>query len=257
MKQEKEMRKQLYVSLGLSVKAAEIYELLLANGEMAARRVEIETGFKKNTYVLIKELERINMIVKIEREKRVYYQPAPPENMLVLARQQMKNSQARVGILLESLPEMKKMYLESVDRPVIKYIEGEEGLKEMYKDVYSQDIPSSYGCLDIEAVERTVPKYMTGELIPERVARNSRAYAVLADNERGREVANRDQEQNRESRIIDPKKYPIPAEISVYGEKVVLLSFKRGNVTGIMIENKEIAQTLESIYRLLFDTTAK
>lgn len=47
MSQEKNMRIQLYVSLGMSLKEAEIYELLLQNGEMSARSVELETGFKK------------------------------------------------------------------------------------------------------------------------------------------------------------------------------------------------------------------
>lgn len=257
MRQEKEMRKQLYVSLGLSVKAAEIYELLLANGEMAARQVELDTGFKKNTYVLIKELEKLHLLVKVERERRVYYQPAPPENLLALARQQLKSSQTRVGILLESLPVMKSMYLESVARPVVRYVEGEEGLRELYKVVYNQDIPASFGCLDLMQVERAVPKYMGSELIPERVRRNNMAYALLADNELGRVVAGKDRQENRQSILIDPKRYPIPAEISVYGDKVVLLSFKRVNVTGVLIENKEIAQSLTSVYRYLFETLAK
>jgi len=257
MNQEKEMRKQMYVSLGLSVKAAEIYELLLERGEMAARQLELETGYKKNTYVLIKELEKLHLLVKIERERRVYYQPAPPENLLVLARQQLKSSQTRVGVLLESLPMMKSMYLESIERPVVRYVEGEEGLKELYKEVYNQDIPASFGCLDLTQVEVAVPKYMGNELIPERVKRNNMAYAVLADNELGREVAGKDGVQNRQSILIDPKRYPMPAEISVYGDKVVLLSFKRGNVTGVLIENKEIAQSLESVYRYLFESFIK
>lgn len=257
MNTEKEMRKQLYITLGLSQKEAEIYELLLSRGEMAARDVELTTGFKKNTYVLVKELEKKKLIIKIERGRRIFYQPAPPENLKILAKAQLKAAQANAGTLLELLPSMQTLYRESVDRPVVRYVEGEEGLRALYKEVYGQDISASYGCLDLSAVEKAVPQYMTRELIPERVTRNSRAYAVLTDNTKGQEVHERDEEENRESIMVDATKYPLPAEVSVYGDKVVLLSFKKGGVTGIMVENKEIATSLTSIYRLLFDHRTK
>ncbi len=254
MSQVNEMRKQIYIALGLSQKESEIYELLLANGEMAARDLEMKTGFKKNTYALVKQLEKKRLLIKIEKMKRVYYQPAPPENLKYLASVQMKSAKTNLSILLEQLPAMQVMYRESVDRPVIRYVEGEDGLMDMYKEVYGQDIEASYGCLDLSALERAIPKYMNSELIPKRVQSESKAFAVLADDAEGRAVAQKDDEQNRESILVDPTKYPIPAEISVYGDKVVMLSFKKGGVSGVMIDNKDMATSLASIYRLLFDT---
>ncbi len=253
MNQENEMRKQLYVSLGLSQKEAVIYELLLTNGEMAARDVELQTGFKKNTYALVKQLEKRKLLVKIERQKRIYYQPAPPANLKSLAKTQLKSAQAHVGTLLELLPTMDALYRESVDRPTVRYVEGEDGLKEMYGELYAQEIPESYGCLDVAAVEKAIPQYMTGELIPKRIENENKAFALLVDDERGREIASKDEVQNRESILLDPEKYPIPAEISVYGNKVVLLSFKKGAVTGLMVDNQDIATSLTSLYRFLFE----
>lgn len=252
MSQEKELRTQLYVALGMSLKEATIYDLLLHKGEMQARAIELETGYKKNTYVLIKNLEKMGMVLRQERGQRIYYLPLPPNNLIGLASRQVKAAQRHASILAEMLPMLSSTYAQSVDQPVVRYVEGEEGFRELYKSVYSQDIPASYGCLDLEREEKLVPKMMGTELIPERIKRGSRAYAVLADNESGQQVATRDVEELRESILVDPKEYPLPAEVSVYGDKVALLAFKRGGMTGVLIENKEIAKSLESVYRLLF-----
>ncbi len=252
MSREKDLRLQLYIALGLSAKEAEIYDLLLQRGEMAAREVELATKFKKNTYVLVKGLERKGLVLRIEREKRVYYQPASPQNLGHMANTQIRSAQRHAAILAELLPDMTAKYKTSVERPVVRYVEGEAGLKELYHTVYNQDIPDSYGCLDLEREEKAVPALMAENLIPSRVNRGSKAFAVLADNPSARDVASRDQEELRESILVDPKQYPLPAEVSVYGNKVALLSFKKGNMTGILIENKEIAQSLKSVYKLLF-----
>lgn len=253
MNNESEMRKQLYISLGLSQKEASIYELLLEKGELAAREIEITTGMKKNTYVLLRMLVKKRLVIRIERGRKIYYQPAPPSNLAILAKEQVLAAQRQANVLAEILPKMTAQYSESVDRPVVRYVEGVEGLRDIYKMVYSQEIPESFGCLDLEIEERAVPELMSGELIPSRVEKKSRAWAVLADNDRGRAVAERDSQEMRESILLDPKKYPLPAEISVYGEKVVLLSFRKGKMTGLLVENKEMATSLASVYRALFE----
>lgn len=252
MSQEKELRLQLYVALGMSLKEATVYDLLLHGGEMQARNIELETGYKKNTYVLLKNLEKKGMVLRLEMGQRIYYQPMPPQNLVQLAGKQVRAAQRQATLLAEILPTLASVYSQSVDRPVVRYVEGEDGFRELYKTVYNQDIPASYGCLDLEKEEKLVPNMMGSELIPERVKRGSRAYALLANNPLGKEVMSRDEEELRESILIDPKDYPLPAEISVYGDKVVLLAFKRGGMTGVLIENKEIAKSLESVYRLLF-----
>lgn len=253
MNQDREMRKQLYIVLGLAPKEAAVYDLLLTKGETPARNIEVETGLKKNTYNLLKQLEKKHLVVKVERERRVYYQPAPPDNLKILAQEQVESARSHQAALADVLPQLKATYLASVGRPVVRFVEGVTGLKEVYQTVYNQPIPASWGCLDMEVVESVLPEYVAGELIPKRVERQSRAFAVLADNDAGRQATAQDEQQLRESVLIDPKQYPLPAEISVYGERVVLLAFRPAGMTGVMIENKEIARSLESIYQLTFD----
>jgi hypothetical protein len=48
--------------------------------------------------------------------------------------------------------------------------------------------------------------------------------------------------------IIDEKKYPCPGDVAVYGEKIRLSSYD--DQIGIIIENRDIAETLKSIFKL-------
>jgi len=64
--------------------------------------------------------------------------------------------------------------------------------------------------------------------------------------------SSKDQLQNRMSKLIDPKKYPFSVEINIYGfQKVALMSAKEE--TGIIIEGKEIYNTMKLIFELLWD----
>ena len=73
------------------------------------------------------------------------------------------------------------------------------------------------------------------------------------DNEIGRWLKEHDSEQNRESLLMDKDKYPLPAEIEAYENKVALMSFKQGDFIGLIIENEDFAITLRSILKYLFD----
>ena len=51
---------------------------------------------------------------------------------------------------------------------------------------------------------------------------------------------------------MDKKTYPLPAEIDVYEDKVAMLSFAKGQFVGLLIQNKDIATSLKTIFKLAF-----
>lgn len=241
------------VALGLSEKEALLYDFLLDNGEVVASRLEKETGLGKNAYILLKSLERNKLVKKILRQGKSFYSPGPPDQLLRLAREQKQSADENERNVSALLPELTSRYHASVASPVVTHVQGLVGIRDVYEKVYAQDIPASYGCLDLEAVNRLFPDYMTDTLIPSRVEHGSKAFALLADSLETQKVTAQDSKQNRESIVIDGEKYPLPAEVSVYGEYVVLLSFLKGDMVGLLIHHPDFAKSLESVYRRLFD----
>lgn len=252
MTEDKTERLALYMVLGLTPKEGEIYDLLLNRGEMSARKIEVETGLKKNTYQLLRSLLSKNLAYKKTNDTHVYYGPTSPEELRVLMNEKMKQTRLQAGELLTKLPELLRIYGVSVGVPTVTYVESSEELRELYRTLYAELKGDTYGCLDLALMKKAIPGLMDEELIPERNKNSSHAYAVLADNEAGRETASRDKEEGRTSILLDSKEYPLPAEISVYRDKVVLMSFKAGRARGFVIRDPDMVTSLTSLYRYMF-----
>ena len=56
----------------------------------------------------------------------------------------------------------------------------------------------------------------------------------------------------RTTKMFDGKKYPLSIELNLAGDKVMLLSFRKP-IGGITIESKPIAQSLRSVFNLLWE----
>lgn len=253
MKQDTHARRQIYVSLGLSEKEAVVYDLLLNQGEMAAASLERETGLKKNTYNILKSLEQKKLVLKLVRDGRSFYQPAQPENLRALVGEQEKALQQTRSTLEDLLPSLKASYSMSVGKPTVRWLAGAQGLKEVFLDIYSPQNKEVYGVVDLEAVDRVFPNHILGELIPRRVQLGIRAYSLVADSPVAREIARRDGEQLRETVLLNKEKYPLPAEVEIYRDRVTLMSFERGELVGLIIENKDFSRSMASIFGYLFE----
>lgn len=253
MNQVKEAKLQLFVSFGLTLKEAIIYEMLLDKGEMAASKIEVETGYKKNTYQILRLLLKKNLVLKKVRETHVFYEAASPEEFRSLIYKQMRSVQVLNKHLIQEMPSLLKSYEINGKRPVLRYIEGADELRLLYKELYAELVGDTYGCIDLEKMKAAIPNLMNEELIPTRNHKSSTAYAVIADNPEGEATARRDVDEGRKSILLDPVEYPLPAEISVYNDKVVLMSFSKGKVKGFVIRDPDMVESLRSIYRYIFD----
>lgn len=64
-----------------------------------------------------------------------------------------------------------------------------------------------------------------------------------------------DKKEKRELAIVDKKEYPIPTEIDVYNNKVMIASWREK--LGVIIESQEIADTLKTIFKLAYKEASK
>jgi hypothetical protein len=144
-------------------------------------------------------------------------------------------------------------YIQSVERPVVKEYSGIEGLKEVFTDIYKPKDEPVLGCVDLEQADEAIPEYITKKLIPLRIKNNVFAKTFLGSSKQADEVKSRDKESLRESVLLEKTKFPLPAEIDVYDDKIAMLSFKNGEFVGLLIQNKDFATSLKSIFSVAFE----
>jgi hypothetical protein len=59
-----------------------------------------------------------------------------------------------------------------------------------------------------------------------------------------------------EGRRVPREKFPFSGEITTYSDRVALLSY-RGKLVGVLIESKELAQTMRAIFELAWEAAGK
>lgn len=247
-----------FETLGLTEKEIAVYSTLLALGKASASEVITQSGLKRgNTYDILYKLEALGLIAKFMSDGKLHFQVEPPERLLSLATAQQQRVRAAEENLKSFLPLLNSQYQLSVGKPTVKYFEGEKGIHEVFSDIYSPKKEPVYGCVDLETADKTLPNHIVRKLIPLRVKNKLMAYTILGDSVEARAISMDDAKQLRKSLLIDKEKYPLPAEIDVYEDKIAMLTFDKGNFIGLVIQNQSLATSMRSIFKLLFDSEKK
>ena len=150
------------------------------------------------------------------------------------------------------LPRLNRQYTLAVGKPTIRYFEGEEGIHDVFMDIYSPKKEPVWGCVDLEVAGKAFPEHITKTLIPLRVKHNVFANSLVADSPAGRAIQSEDSKHLRKTVLVNKKTHPLPAEIDVYEDKIAMLSFEKGKFVGILIQNQAFATTLKSVFSLTF-----
>lgn len=244
----------LFRHAGLSEKQAKLYRILLADGQQRASALSRKSGINRsNAYALLKDLKIRGLVIQLDIGKINYFRAEPPWKLNGIIETREKDLALAKELASDMIPKLTSQWKTSLNRPLVRHFEGEKGLWDVFYDIYAPDNPDIYGCVDMEVVHGIFPDHIIRELIPKRVKHKTFAYGLLADSQQARITASRDKDQLRNTMLFDKTKYPLPAEVEIYKDKVALMSFTRGEFVALIIENKDFAVSLRSIFKFIFD----
>jgi len=242
---------QLLISAGLSEKEAKIYLFLLAYGPTKAADIFDQLGMKKgNTYALLENLVEKKMVLK----NGTKFSPQSPVNALQALEQKSQSVSAALESFRAVLPQINSNYKLTINKPTIQYFEGVNGLIEIFHDVYAPKDEPVLGAVDVRQIEKVFSGMPDKTLVPDRQKTGLAVKCLFNKTEQTLAYQKKDKEQNRTSLLVDGDKYPLPADIEVYQDRIALMSFKQGEFMGLIIQNEEFATTVKSLLRYLFDS---
>lgn len=245
---------QLISSLGLTEKEAKIYRILLEAGVSSIATIIAKTGLKRGiTYASLYSLEKHGLVRKFEKDNKTFFEPLPPEKLAEICVSKSKEVELTTAKLDHLLPQLSKQYKLSIGKPTIQYFEGKEGLVKVFQDIYAPKEEPVYGAVDVDQIEKVFSGLSLGKLIPSRMENKLEVKCLYNDTPLGRTLEKNAKKELRECILLDPKKYPLPAEIETYEDKVALMSFKEGEFLGMIIQNEDFAITLRSVLKFIFD----
>lgn len=239
------MKNALLEKLGLNLKQIKIYRALLEMGSASVTSLAQKTHlYRHEIYKHIGELISLGIVTQSPFGKRTLYVAESPKQLGRI----LENMQRELD---EEMPYMLESFSGSHHRPLIRYLEGEDGIRAVYHDLlatlkkgdeyYRYESPS-----EADKGRKYVPKeyfYRFRDKI--EVER----YSIT--NERKQKLKTK-----RLGRYIKavPASYDLFAyDVSqfIYKNKVAYIDFRAKVAT--IIENEKIAEFQKKIFKLLFD----
>jgi sugar-specific transcriptional regulator TrmB len=237
------MYKKELQQLNFDEKEADLYLALLELGEANIEQIAKKSKIKRTTvYHVIESLKEKGYIeMSKDGKKTLFYALSPKKIGEVLEDKQRLFKQIMPGLLSITNDIEKK--------PKIRYFEGREGIREIYKDTlryHSQEMliwstEDIVKYFDIDWIE----KYY----IDRRVKNKIWQRAIVPDIKYTRELIKLDPVQLRKMRLCDKNTFPMYVDLTLYGGSFVgIMSFKDG--LGLIIESAGIYKSLESIFEM-------
>jgi len=224
---------------GLNEKESMVYLASLELGEATGFQIFKKTSLKKPTvYYILDELLKKGLVSLTKKGSKKYF---VAENPRKIKNQLEENLESFKNIL----PQLLSVYNISDTKPKLRYYEGKNGLKEVYSDTlkYRGEILAFAS----EEIISLLGEDFTLDYVNKRVKKGITIKTIIPESDKIKEnFINKNTEQLRTTKFINPKEFNFPIEINIYGNKVAFMSFR--DELAIIIESKEISTMMKNMF---------
>lgn len=246
------------IRAGLSSEEAEIYLDLLEHGAETATQVSAHTSVKRTyVYKLVQGLIQKGLVSELTEGKTTKFEPKSPDHLLGLVEAKKAEVNSAERELEASLKKLKDKFSSVEAKPIVQVYEGYEGIKKVYLDTIKEGktIDAFLQNLDINPEFRT---WLREKYLSLRKQNNVKANVIIASSEEADRYVKESPEALRSVLVVPQSKYPFQVEVDIYGDKIAFMNFKNSdNPIGLIIENKDIADTFRAFFKLTWDNTRK
>lgn len=236
------LRKELE-KLNLNKKEAILYLALLELGEALIRDIVRKTSLKRTTiYDILDSLKEKGLINSSKKQKRTFYYAESPLKLEKLLDE-------KKTILKTILPQLMSITNLLEKKPKIRYYEGIEGIKDVYRDTLKYANQETLAWTTSDAVKYFDVDWLWNYYIIKRVGNKIWQRAISPEQEYMKNLKKFDKEHLRQSRYAPNTLSAMEVEINLYGKKCIgIMAFR--DKLGLIIESKVIFNTLKSIFEM-------
>src|SRR5687767_12462124 len=120
----------------LSDKEIKVYLALLETGATSVRKLSQKSGINRGTtYDALKSLKQLGLVSYYHKDTKQFFVAEDPEKLQdVLEEKEQSLIQMKKNIQ-DIIPALKSLYNTSGSKPVVKYYEGDRGIKTILQDI--------------------------------------------------------------------------------------------------------------------------
>ncbi|HBI50737.1 MAG TPA: hypothetical protein DDY21_02720 [Candidatus Moranbacteria bacterium] len=238
------MLKQELAAIGLSESEAGAYLALLELGEASISQIAQKAGVKRpTTYLIIESLKNSGLVSMSKKRKKTLFVAEDPRKIIDIL-DERKKKMDRI------MPELLSFANLLDQKPAIRFFEGDEGIKNVYRDTVSHHYEEmltffSKSFADFDEA------FFWDVFTPKRIENRIWARAIVPNQELIQKLVLHDEEHKRETKIVQDEAFIIDIEINLYDQnKIAIISFDEK--FALIIESEKIHNSLKNIFNLIW-----
>jgi hypothetical protein len=141
---------------------------------------------------------------------------------------------------------------------LITFFEGEYEVKQQYLDLLSPEQGEIYSFISLSHVKKSLRDLIFDTIMPKRAAKGINIKVLMQDKSQDKEYIQADNlKYLKEVRIIRERFFSLACQIHIYeSHKVSIIFASEKEVSGIIIESKDLHTTLKSMFLFLWNASS-
>ncbi len=228
--------------IGLNKSEISVYLFLLEEGLSTPPQISSGTRIARtNCYNILLSLKQKGLVEPQQRQKRKAYLATDPQSL-------MQSIEKKKEIIEQILPDLRSIHTYQKNKPKIKFYEGWEEVKEVYrnsleaKEIFA--IGSTKGISDIDT--KFFDTYRT------QIKENKIVYHdILSNSSRGDiQVTKELLKGYYDVTIVSSQYKNFQTDILIWGDNIALITLEE-SIFGTVLTNKLLAETFRIIFNLM------
>lgn len=242
---------------GLNENEAQVYEILLDNGQLGIAKIgALAPNIKRtNLYSVLYSLRDKELIEQALCGGKINFRVNHPnelENYIEKKSEDLNVTKKEISALL---PSMISNFNLAYHKPGVKIFEGEEGIEKIVADSLNSKT-EIFSFVDVEAVEKYLHE-VNVKYVRERERLGKKKRILVTNSEYNKEYFKKLGPEVTDVRYIDFDLGQFCTNMQIYDNKISYLTLNPDGMIGIIIEDKNIAHLNKGLFEYIWSTAKK
>ena len=248
------MYTDLLRNVGLSEIQAKTLDFLLRNGESKAKDVAKGTDLARGVaYKALEELISLKLAEKREKTNQVAtFRAEHPSKIEEFSNERENQAKKRKREFLENLPGIISAYNLGNNKPGVKFLEGEDGVRIALFDTL-KNTSEIYTFVDLKSTNEYL-KEINDEYSRKRESLGIKKKIIVSDDEESRKFFENFNSEITEVKFIKKEYYPFKTGMQIYSNKVSYQTLDEENKIAVIIEDKHIFEMHKLLFEYMWET---
>jgi sugar-specific transcriptional regulator TrmB len=234
--------------LGLTLEEAQVYHALLQLGGSYVSAIARKAGVHRVVcYKILDELATKGLVSSFEKSGIKHYSIESPTILV-------RKEQERLERAEKLLPELLSITNALAFKPKIQYYEGLEGMKNIFDETLTAT-GEMLGYTNLEAIPKVIPEDFLREYAERKIAKGIKTRMLSPHTPAALRYLTKYYPKSFDPNLVEilfvnPREFHFEYEITIYGDKVAILSLNPQERMGLIIESPVYARTQRAVFQL-------